>query len=226
MRQNILDAATIGGSQGLEGLLNTEEGKKAFKLSGLDPDTLVAGLKAKEAEDKRRFNVQQATSSATLKALQEQQEKADKQQKVLSEGADIINITRGLLTSDLSGITGFSRIQGFLPGTTSKTQKRQAEQLRDKLSLTEREKLKGSGTISDFEAKMLGNAATALSFELKEEDFKKELSKVMGVFQTAAGGTASVRIVDKSGRAKEGQLSREEINDAIRQGFQVEYIGQ
>jgi len=226
MRNQILDAATIGGSQGLQALLNTPEGKQAFKISGFDSDTLIASVKAKEVEDRRRFDVQQATSTATLKALKETQEKRDQEQKVLTEASGIINLARGLLGSDLGGITGKERIKGFIPGTISRTQKAQALELINKLSLGEREKLKGQGTVSDFEGKMLGKAATALTFDLSEEAFKQELSKIMGVFQTAAGGVASVRVVSPDRRVKKGQLSRDQINDAILKGFQVEYTGQ
>lgn len=226
MRQNIIDAATLGGSAGLDSLLKTKEGQQAFKIAGFDSETLIASVKSREVEEKRRFDVEQSTSTATLKALQDAQEKATQAQKVVSEGADIINITRGLLSSDLGGITGKERLRGFLPGTASREQKAKATQLRDKLSLGEREKLKGQGTITDFEGKMLGNAATALTFDLSEEAYKRELTKIMGVFQTAAGGTAGVRVTSPDGKAKEGQLSRNQINDAILSGFQVEYTGQ
>ena len=225
MRNQILDAAKIGGSQGLQSILNTPEGKQAFKLSGFDADTLIASVKAKEVEDKRQFDVQQATSSATLKALKESQEKQEQQNKVIGEAADIISLTRNLLDSDLSGVTGGIRIKGFIPGTKSREQRAIAEQIKDKLSLANREKLKGTGTISDFEGQMLARAATALNFNLSEDAFKRELRKIQGVFQTAAGGQASIRIVDKSGRVKEGFLNRAQINDAILQGLQVEYTG-
>lgn len=57
----------------------------------------------------------------------------------------------------------------------------QFDQLKGILSLWEREKLKGSGAISDFESKMLAQAASALGRNLSEKDFKAELEKVRDI---------------------------------------------
>lgn len=57
----------------------------------------------------------------------------------------------------------------------------QFNQLKWVLSLWEREKLKGTGAISDFEMKMLAESASALGRNLSEEDFKKELEKIRDV---------------------------------------------
>lgn len=57
----------------------------------------------------------------------------------------------------------------------------QFDQLKGILSLWEREKLKGSGAISDFESKMLAQAASALGRNLSEEDFKAELEKIRDI---------------------------------------------
>jgi len=57
----------------------------------------------------------------------------------------------------------------------------QFEQLKGILSLGEREKLKGTGAISDYESKLLANSASALGRNLSEEDFKAELEKVRDI---------------------------------------------
>lgn len=63
MRQNIIDAATLGGSAGLESLAKTPEGKEAFKVAGFDAETLIASVRAKEREEARRFNIKEGTPS-------------------------------------------------------------------------------------------------------------------------------------------------------------------
>lgn len=57
----------------------------------------------------------------------------------------------------------------------------QYNQLKWVLSLWEREKLKGTGAISDFESKMLAESSSALGRNLSEEDFKKELEKIRDI---------------------------------------------
>lgn len=57
----------------------------------------------------------------------------------------------------------------------------QFEQLKGILSLWEREKLKGTGAISDFESKMLAQSASALWRNLSESDFIKEIEKIRDI---------------------------------------------
>ena len=57
----------------------------------------------------------------------------------------------------------------------------QFDQLKGILSLGEREKLKGTGAISDYESKLLANSASALGRNLSEADFKAELEKIRDI---------------------------------------------
>lgn len=59
----------------------------------------------------------------------------------------------------------------------------QYNQLRGILSLENREKLKGSGAISDFEFKVLSDAATALGRNLSDTQFNEQLQKIKEVFE-------------------------------------------
>lgn len=76
---------------------------------------------------------------------------------------------------DLTGVTRFDNLH---------------QQLLGKLSLAQAGKLKGQGQISDKERAMLAAAASALSRNLSETDYKAELGKIRGQFQRmqAAGG--------------------------------------
>ena len=112
---------------------------------------------------------------------------------------------------------------GIIPFTKGATTGNQYKQLKGLLALDSRKKLEGSGAISDFESKTLERAASSLGRNQSEKDFEDNLKKVRGVFQTAAGMPADVRVTNQNGEVDEGKLTRDEINDAIIQGFTVEY---
>jgi hypothetical protein len=80
------------------------------------------------------------------------------------------------------------------------TAKNLYNQLTGILALEGRNKLKGSGAISDFEFKILKDAQSALGRNLNEEEFKKQLNKVRDVLEkrkqtlmqgTTVSGTSS-----------------------------------
>ncbi len=112
---------------------------------------------------------------------------------------------------------------GLIPFTEGKQTAKNYNQLKGMLALDKRQMLKGQGQISDFEFKVLGDAASNLTRWSSEEDFKSALQNIKGAFMTAAGLPAEVR-VSKGGQMKVGPLTREEITDAIAQGFTVEYL--
>lgn len=110
-----------------------------------------------------------------------------------------------------------------IPFTEGWQTKAKFDQLKGMLSLDKRQMLKGQGQISDFEFKVLGQAATDLNRMTSEKDFKTALKKVKGVYETSLGGNASVKVKSLDGEVRYGVLSREEIDDAIKQGYFVEY---
>lgn len=163
--------------------------------------------------------------------------------------ASITNVPAGLRTAVANGLSGSPRFNestlanlqivedilknpgaisgliqtGSIPFTAGATTKNQYEQLKSILSLDSRDKLKGSGAISDFESKTLERAASSLGRNQGEADFENNLKKIRGVFKTASGMPADVKVTNQYGQVDEGQLTRDEINDAISQGFTVEY---
>lgn len=68
-------------------------------------------------------------------------------------------------------------------GGNAATFRNQYKQLKGILSLEGRQKLKGSGAISDFEFRVLENAASALGRNLTVSDFQKELKKVSDILK-------------------------------------------
>jgi hypothetical protein len=136
------------------------------------------------------------------------------------------------LTNDIINSPEFNAVFGlknpltyYTPGSAEQYAKAQVDQLISLLSLDSREKLKGSGAISDFESRTLAKSASALSPSLSEVDAKKELSKIRGVFTTAAGGAATIKVTDpQTGESKTMQSTRAQIDAAIADGLNVEYL--
>ena len=133
-----------------------------------------------------------------------------------------VSIVDEILTSPekISGVWGGAFTVPFTEGWQKA---KEYEQLQGILKLDKRQMLKGQGAISDFEFKVLGDAASSISRLSSEQEFKEKLQEIKGVFTTAAGEKARVK-VSKGGESHDGFLSRDEITDAISQGFIVKYI--
>lgn len=120
---------------------------------------------------------------AGYKAGLEQQgkeiEKEDQNQKAALEKQGIIDIADEIL-NDPARSTGFSfgRLKQLIPGTPDYAFAQKVQNLISKLSLEQRQKLKGSGQISDKEQEMLRQAVTMLSTNLGPKEFEQELRKI------------------------------------------------
>jgi len=111
----------------------------------------------------------------------------------------------------------------WTPGSNEQLVKSQRDQLIAMLSLENRSKLKGSGAISDFEAKTLEKAASALNKSLSDSDAKRVLKQIKGAFATSAGLEASVKVTSPNGETISATATRDEINQLIAEGNTVEY---
>jgi hypothetical protein len=183
-------------------------------LEKLKVDELTASIAQKRAE--------------TEKTLAEAEEKspeykaAQKQGAVLSQLSLINDIVASPYVDQVFGLK--NPFTYYTPGSNEQYVKNQVNQLRGNLSLENREKLKGQGAISDFEFKVLGQAASSLAPNLSNDASKRELNKIKGVFQNAAGLPAMVKISDPStGKNVVVEATRETINQALMDGANVEY---
>lgn len=180
-------------------------------------------------EDKRQFGLKYAQDERKIAndaAIAREKLAADKTPSAQSQSEALSNyqLVNEILGGNVNAITGVPGITAFIPGTQAQYTKNQYEQLKGILSLENRQKLKGSGAISDFESKTLERAASSLGRNLSNEDFKRELTRIKGVFANSAGLPASVRVTDpRTGTMKLGTLDRSSIEDAVRQGYTVEY---
>jgi hypothetical protein len=112
----------------------------------------------------------------------------------------------------------------WTPGSNEQQVKNQVSQLISQLSIEARAQMKGSGAISDFEAKTLARSVTSLGTNLGDKSARVELAKVRGALATANGMTATVEIVNPNTNERLViQSNREGINNAIADGMLVEY---
>jgi hypothetical protein len=138
-------------------------------------EQVVAGLMTmKEVPSAMRASVAQAMNHPVIlnKKKDELQSYVDIANELLNNGAR-------------SRITG--PVDQFAGGVFGKAAlaKNQYNQIKNIVSLAGREKLKGTGTITDFEAKQLEKAGTALGRNLSEGDFDAQVLKVIDVLEGA-----------------------------------------
>lgn len=141
-----------------------------------------------------------------------------------SEALGSLSLVNEILENpNLGRIVGPLRV----PFITNRRLRNQIEQLGSLLSLENRQKLKGQGTISDFESRILASAGSALGGDpnkLTEKDFDRELKKIRGVFANAAGLESVVVITDPTtGESQIVRAGREGIEQALAEGLRVEY---
>lgn len=104
-------------------------------------------------------------------------------------------------TGGVGGITGLVQ-NSFIPGSKAAIASNYFDQLKGMLSLENRQKLKGSGAISDFEAKTLEQAASALGRNLSETQFMQVLNDLKTKLQNGdpnavASQQGEIRVQDK-----------------------------
>jgi len=92
--------------------------------------------------------------------------------------ADVTSVIDQLLASDTGAISGIPSLGAFIPGTMAQKTKNLYNQLKGMLSLQNRTLLQGSGAISDFEARTLERAASALGRNLSDADFISTLNQL------------------------------------------------
>jgi len=134
---------------------------------------------------------------------------------------DINNILSDPAIDSVFGI--MNSINRNIPGSSAYTVTANVNNVIQQAALAARGQLKGQGTVSDFEGKMLKEAQTALKLNMNVEDAKKALAKLRGAVVTSSGGSAQVMIIDKNGNAKLGLANQSMINQAISSGYRVEY---
>lgn len=188
-------------------------------------DQLDRELKLAQIEEAKASVAQKLADAAKTRGETEANSPAVVALKAQSAVLDNITLVDAVLNSPyLSQVTGLKNpFTYWTPGTNEQYVKAQLNQVINSLSLENRQKLKGQGAVSDFEGRMLAKASSSLTPSLNDEDARRELHKIRGIFSTAAGFTAPVKITAPNGESRIVEANREGINQAIIDGLTVEY---
>lgn len=115
--------------------------------------------------------------------MEQEQGKIGADKQVAQESKNqIMGVVNTLLSRDTGAITGVPNLWKLSTGEGQLTAN-YYNQLKGLLSLENRQKLKGSGAISDYESKVLDKAASALGRNLRNEDFVKVLQDLKNELQ-------------------------------------------
>ncbi len=136
------------------------------------------------------------------------------------EKAKLISLVNDISSSGgLGRITGVQGMVPLIPGSSEQLVKGQIEQLKALLSLEGRQKLKGSGAISDREMGILERASSLLNQNLNEEQTQQVLNQLRTELETGSaasisGGQGKIRVIDiASGQS--GTIDANEFDPSI-----------
>lgn len=132
------------------------------------------------AKTERQFQIDTVKNqqSYDLELAKEGLKNQSSTQAASQEKQSLLNTVNALLSEDTNPITGQLRLGGSRFTTEGQRAKGLYDQLVGMLSLSNREKLKGSGAISDYESKVLERAATYIRPGMGDEDFRAALMEL------------------------------------------------
>lgn len=176
-QQKVKDTLTLaaqGGSQALEGLLKTNP--EIYKLAGLEPQSFIAGIKAKEAEEKRQFDVSNRDKTGTPGTEDYKVQRSSR----ISEDIDLI------LPRVTKGVTGlFGKTTSRIPGTAAYDLQKSLDEIKANIGFNElqamREASKTGGALGQVavqELTFLQSTLGNLDIGQSPEQLKANLLKV------------------------------------------------
>ena len=198
----------------------------------------IAEIKDKNAilsvSEAKALGVPYGTTKGQAQALGKIPGSADVTPEVLSERSDTINLINSVLVDpQLKNAVGIRKLNPWelLPGTPEKAVKAQLSQIVAKLALSNRAKLKGSGTISDFESRTLERSASAFNTNLSYGAAKDALVQVRGALTTMNGGSSTITIYDPKTKKYQDAVvstddrgtSSDKIAALIKDGYVINY---
>jgi hypothetical protein len=208
----------------------TEKEKVAYDK---EQDTKKTELDTKKfEEDKRQFGleyalaVKKANEPKAPTAAQEAKKIADEEKAVAAQqqASQAIGLVNNLLSGDRYKAISGGIQTGSIPFLGDRTAVNEYDQLQGMLKLGIRGLLKGQGTISDYEGKILGSAASALSRLTSEDQQKEALQTVRGVLKTNNGQITTVNVKNpETGEVVTADLSGAEIYQLVSEGNTITY---
>jgi hypothetical protein len=207
----------------------TEAKKAAQDQSNKDREQKLA--EDKFEEDKRQFGEEialkryESSKPKALTAAQEAKQIADQEKEVATQqsASQSLGIINNLLSDDkYKSITGAAQSPLSYIGLGAGV--REYNQLKSQLALGARSLLKGSGAVSDYEAKVLQDSTSALGRELDNDSFKQALLTVRGVIKTNNGQVTPVQVTNPAtGETVNTELSGAEIYQLNSEGNLITY---
>jgi hypothetical protein len=153
-----------------------------------DFDSQFGGLLSSQEQDSLGIQIGTAAERNAQLKLEEAQKAAQSQAQ---SALDAVNDLEKMNISGAVGAKGLSSLFGYLDkpiaGTKAASARAQIDRVKALVTLPELQNLRGLGAMSDREFATLTSAASALSTDMKEKDFKAELSRIKSVLQTAIG---------------------------------------
>lgn len=132
---------------------------------------------------------------------------------------EVVSLANEILSMDTKSITGNMRLGLLNPfDSNAKTANAKLDQLKGKLALAMREKLRGQGTITDKETDMIEKAVAALDPRQSDEAFRAELDRIIQTFSGNSGGT--VTMIAPDGRSY--AVAPEEVAEAQANGWRAQ----
>ena len=125
------------------------------------------------------------------------QEDIEKKEAGVLAKQSALSVVDDILSRDFGAITGAKNPLKYITKEAQYT-KALVDQLKAKLSLDARSLIKGTGQISDIEVKMLADSVNALGadqkgrYQLRNEDFKRELLNIKNILEGKGGERATV----------------------------------
>lgn len=150
--------------------------------------------------------------------------KTEKQVAAQQSASQSIGLVNNLLNGDrYKAISGGTQT-GSIPFLGDRAAVNEYDQLQGLLKLGIRGLLKGQGAVSDYEGKVLGQAASSLSRLTSETQMKEALQKVRGVLKTNNGQVTNVTVTNpETGEKVTAELSGAEIYQLTNDGNLITY---
>lgn len=165
------------------------------------------------------------SEAQSIKAAEKEAEKEEKQEVARQQASLAIGNINSLLAGDRYKAISGAMQTGVIPFLGDRAAVGEYNQLQGILKLGIRQLIKGQGHVSDYEGRILAEAASSLLRTTDEPSFKSALLKARGVLRTNQGLTTEVIVMDPAGNPiGQGMLNGNDIFDAVNDGNNIIYL--
>lgn len=201
---------------------------KGNVISSVPDNSTTGGFSLSPGENRYDAQGNLVASGGPKPPSQAQEQKQIDDQKAATaaqqSASQTIGLVNGLLQSDRYKSISGALQSGSIPFLGDRSAVNEYDQLQGLLKLGIRGLLKGQGAVSDYEGRILGQAASSLSRLTNESQMRAALQKVRGVLRTNNGQETEVVVKDPNGKVLgKGMLNGTDIYDAVSDGNTVEY---